>query len=153
MSGVECGPCAVVHSCCSHAREIRVEWQVRSFGFQIRERACAQVTQSRGGSGSAHQQINRLHCVGITDGAVAQTPCWVCTTFVLLREGRIPAWKTGYLTFYPDHLWKKPPTRLTHLSPWGKHKPSAPGSLLLCCRAVESVDPCPGFAQAPDLGV
>lgn len=91
VRGVEWGAAGVVHSCWSHAREIRVEWKVRSFGFQIRERACAYVTHSRGSSSPSHQQINCPHCLGITNSAMTQTPYCMCSSFVILWTGRISA--------------------------------------------------------------
>lgn len=71
--------------------EIRVQRHVGNPGVQIRERARAEVANCRRGSSSAHQQINRLHCLSVADGAVTQTAHGMCTASVVLWTGRIPA--------------------------------------------------------------
>lgn len=80
--------------------EIRVQRHVGNPGVQIRERARAEVADCRRGSGSAHQQINRLHCLSVADGAVTQTAHGMCTASAVLWTGRIPACWIGWFHRY-----------------------------------------------------
>lgn len=91
---VERRPAGVVRPCRSHTGEVGVERYVGSFGLQIREGACAQIANSRWCGSPSHQEINRLHCLAISD-AVTQAADWMDASSVVLWAGRVTACWAG----------------------------------------------------------
>lgn len=142
----------LVASCLSHAREICVDWQVGSFGLQIRGRACAEVAHGGWRGGPPHQQIHCPHCLGIADGAVTQTGHWMCAPFVIFCTGRIPACSCEKTHDFRKSLPKK--QKQSNMFSRSCLLFSGKRRLLAvtarpCCWRVESVGLCPGFALAP----